>query len=205
MKDEIWPCVCVPPPLQGNDQQQGEGDGCSGAQLRQLQPAAAERRTGGAQQQHGGLPDRQVDGSDTHIRKSRSIYYLYQAFQATLIRLLRIIIGVNKHPLNFCSHTEHGVHVLLYHLSLWGPIYVLDHERARTFCLVLSSPEDCLAVKTLFRVELGFSRGYSKGLGNDVSEGPHKYRNTFCLCVVRHSQEIPPSAAPGHGRDKSPD
>lgn len=46
--------------LQGNNQQQGEGDGGSGAQFCQLQPAAAQRRAGRAEQQHGGLPDRQV-------------------------------------------------------------------------------------------------------------------------------------------------
>lgn len=50
--------------MQGDDQQQGERDGRPGAQLRQLQPAAAEGGTGGAQQQHGGVPDRQVDASD---------------------------------------------------------------------------------------------------------------------------------------------
>lgn len=59
-------CVCVCSCLQGNHQQQGEGDGGSGAQLRQLQPAVAQRGAGGAQQQHGGLPDRQVDSSHTH-------------------------------------------------------------------------------------------------------------------------------------------
>lgn len=47
--------------LQSNHQQQGEGDSGFGAQLRQLQPSAAQRGAGGAQQQHGGLPDRQVD------------------------------------------------------------------------------------------------------------------------------------------------
>lgn len=46
--------------LQSNNQQQGEGDGGFGAQLCQLQPAAAQRRAGGAQQQHGGVPDWQV-------------------------------------------------------------------------------------------------------------------------------------------------
>lgn len=46
--------------LQGDDQQQGEGDRGSGAQLRQLQPAAPQRGAGGAQQQHGSLSDRQV-------------------------------------------------------------------------------------------------------------------------------------------------
>lgn len=67
--------VCFP--LQGDDQQQGEGDCCSGAQLRQLQPAAAERGTRGAQQQHGGLPDRLVNSTDTHTQKNHGPVIIY--------------------------------------------------------------------------------------------------------------------------------
>ena len=54
--------------VQGDNQQQSEGDGGSGAQLRQLQPAAAQRGAGRAEQQHGGLPDGQVALRHTHTR-----------------------------------------------------------------------------------------------------------------------------------------
>lgn len=47
--------------LQSNHQQQGKGDSGFGAQLCQLQPSAAQGGAGRAQQQHGGLSDRQVD------------------------------------------------------------------------------------------------------------------------------------------------
>jgi len=47
--------------LQGHQQPQGQRDGRPGAELRELQPAAAEGGAGGAEQQRGCLPERQVD------------------------------------------------------------------------------------------------------------------------------------------------
>ncbi|XP_058278882.1 rhophilin-1 isoform X7 [Hirundo rustica] len=45
---------------EGHQQPQGEGNGGSGAELRQLQPAAPEGGAGGAQQQRGCVPERQA-------------------------------------------------------------------------------------------------------------------------------------------------
>lgn len=45
---------------QGHIQQQGEGDGSAGAELRQLQPAAADGTAGRTQQLSGRLPEHPV-------------------------------------------------------------------------------------------------------------------------------------------------
>ncbi len=46
------------PLFQGDHEQEAEGDGGAGAELRQLQPAAAEGAAGRAEQLRGALPER---------------------------------------------------------------------------------------------------------------------------------------------------